>query len=427
MAQATRRINDPAAFKSERELKTALRVLPSPVPAMPDRREPDHREHLPPSVEPVRSVGRVVSVDVLRGFAIFWILGGDALAWSIGEMSDGKSGYLSAIGHFFAQQLTHEVWDGLRFYDFVFPLFVFTVGLSIVLALPRLVECEGKAKAHARVMRRFVLLFLLGVIYYGGASNQWPDVRLLGVLQRLALCYLVASLLFLNVSLRGMIVAFVALLAGYWALMTFVPVPGVGAGSYAQGANLANWIDFNYLPGKKWEDAWDPEGLLSTLPAIGSCLIGVFAGMLLASPSVTPQRKSLWLIGAGIAVVLAGHLWGLQFPLIKSIWTSSFVLVTGGYSLILLGVFHQIIDVWGAKAWTTVFVWFGANAILLYFLNEIASFELAARRLVGGDVAALLDAALTPGAGRLAVSAVGLAIAIALAGFFYRRKIFLRV
>jgi predicted acyltransferase len=155
--------------------------------------------------------------------------------------------------------------------------------------------------------------------------------------------------------------------------------------------------------------------------------MGVFAGMLLMNPRVTAQQKSLWLIGAGIVTALAGYLWGLQFPIIKSIWTSSFVLVAGGYSLLLLGVIHQLVDVWGFRLWATAFVWIGANAITLYMLNNIASFERFATRLVGGDVTVFLDRALTPGTGRLVAHAVGLAIAIALAGFFYRRKIFLRV
>jgi predicted acyltransferase len=272
-----------------------------------------------------------------------------------------------------------------------------------------------------------VLLMLLGILYYGGLSKAWPDIRLLGVLQRIALCYLFASLLFLNFRLRGLAVAFVALLVGYWALMTFVPVPGVGAGSFARDANLANWIDAQYLPGRKWDGAWDPEGLLSTLPAIGTCLMGVFAGMLLMNLRVRPQQKSLWLIGVGIVAVLAGHLWGLQFPVIKNIWTSSFVLVAGGYSLLLLGVMHQLIDVWGIKAWSTIFVWIGANAITLYFLNNVASFEQFATRFVGGDVRSFLDWAVTPGMGFFVAYAGGLVVAVAIAGFLYRRKIFLRV
>jgi len=333
-------------------------------------------------------------------------------------------------------------------------------------------------------------LFALGLVYYGGVSESWPDIRLLGVLNRIALCYLFTSLLFLNLRLPGLIVAFVAILAGYWALMTFVSVSGIGVGSYAKDANLANWIDAQYLPGRKWNGAWDPEGLLSTLPAIGTCLLGVFAGLLLKEPSLQPHQKTLWLIGAGAAMIALGALWGLQFPIVKNIWTSSYVLVCGGLSALLLGVFaglllkepslqphqktlwligagaamialgllwglqfpivkniwtssyvlvcgglsalllgvfHQVIDAWERRSWATIFIWIGASAITLYFINGIVGFQPLATQLVGGDVRSFVDSHLTPGAGSFLEHAVGLLLAVALAGFLYRRKIFLRV
>jgi predicted acyltransferase len=258
-------------------------------------------------------------------------------------------------------------------------------------------------------------------------SESWPDIRLLGVLNRIALCYLFTSLLFLNLRLPALIVAFVAILVGYWALMTFVPVSGIGMGSYAKGANLANWIDAQYLPGRKWNGAWDPEGLLSTLPAIGTCLLGVFAGLLLKEPSWQPHQKTLWLIGAGAAMVALGVLWGLQFPIVKNIWTSSYVLVCGGLSALLLGVFHQVIEAWERSSWATIFIWIGASAITLYLINGIVGFKPLATQLVGGDVGSFVDSQLTPGAGSFLAHVVGLLIAVALAGFLYRRKIFLRV
>jgi predicted acyltransferase len=309
----------------------------------------------------------------------------------------------------------------------VFPLFIFVTGVAIVLSLPRLVEREGLAQTHWRVLRRALVLYVLGLIFYGGISQHWSDIRYVGVLQRIALCYLLASLLFLHLGRRGLMVAFVALLGGYWALMTFVPVPGVGAGSFEPNANLADWIDAHYLPGRLWEGTHDPEGLLGTLPAVATCLIGVFAGLLLQDGRLTPRQKSLALIGGGIVMTAAGYLWGLQFPVIKALWTSSFVLVAGGYSLILLGLWHQVIDVWGFKRWTTMLVWIGANAIMLYFINGLVGFEPLARRLVGGDFAALLDGAVTPGTGAFVSHLVGLGLVVALAGYFYRRKIFLRV
>ena len=378
-------------------------------------------------VEAPPATRRIASVDALRGFNIFWILGGDGAIWALDEMSRGKGPIVSGIGHFLGSQLTHVAWEGFRFYDFIFPLFIFVTGVSIVVSLARLVEREGMTKAHIRVLRRALLLYGLGLIYYGGISEHWTDIRWVGVLQRIALCYLFASLLFLNLNLRGLLMAFASLLLGYWALMTFVPVPGIGAGSFGPDANLANWLDANYLPGRLWDRTRDPEGMLSTLPAIGTCLLGVFAGLLLKNERLAPQQKSLWLIGAGIVLAATGYLWGLQFPVIKAIWTSSFVLVAGGYSFLLLGVWYQTIDVWGIRSWSTIFVWIGANAITLYFLNNLMSFERFAVRFVGGDLGALLDRFVTPGTGRFVAHVLGLAFAIALAGFFYRRKIFLRV
>ena len=371
--------------------------------------------------------GRVVSVDALRGFTIFWILGADGAIWALDRMLRDKGPALSAAGSFLGTQMSHVAWEGFRFYDFIFPLLIFVSGVSIVLALPRLVAREGKALAHLHVLRRALFLYILGLIFYGGVSQHWSDIRFVGVLQRIAICYLFASLLFLNLNRRGLIVALAALLGGYWALMTFVPVPGIGAGSFGPDANLANWIDAHYLPGRLWDKSRDPEGLLSTLPAIATCLLGVMAGLLLKDERLTSTQKSLWLIGAGTVMVLAGYLWGLQFPVIKAIWTSSFVLVAGGYSAILLGVMHQVIDVWGWRAWATIFVWIGANAITLYFINGVAGFEPFALRFVGGDVSAWLDRMITPGTGLFVAHILGLVLAITLAGFLYRRRIFLRV
>ena len=370
---------------------------------------------------------RVISVDALRGFSIFWIIGADGAIWTLERMLRDKGPALSAAGSFLGAQLRHVEWEGLTFYDFIFPLFIFVTGVSIVLALPRLVEHEGRTGAHLHVLRRAALLYVLGLIFYGGLSQHWSDIRFVGVLQRIAICYLFASLLFLNVGRRGLLVALVALLGGYWALMTFVPVPGIGPGSFSRDANLADWIDARYLPGRLWDKTRDPEGLLSTLPAIGTCLLGVLAGLLLKDRRLTPTQKTIWLIGSGVAMIFAGYLWGLQFPVIKLIWTSSFVLVTGGYSAILLGIMHQMIDVWRWKAWATIFVWIGANAIALYFINGVAGFEPFALRFVGGDVKVWLDQTVTPGTGVFAAHLLGLVFAVALAGFLYNRKIFLRV
>src|SRR5262249_18584235 len=168
-------------------------------------------------VQPALQTRRVESVDVLRGFNFVWILCGDGAMLAVGEMSRGKGPVVSAVGGFLGEQLSHVPWEGLRFSDLIFPPFIFLTGVSIVLALPRLVEREGRARAHARVLRRALILYLLGFIYYGGVSEHWGDVRWLGILQRIALCYLFTALIFLNFNLRGMVAACGLLLAGHLA------------------------------------------------------------------------------------------------------------------------------------------------------------------------------------------------------------------
>src|SRR5204863_6152310 len=184
-----------------------------------------------------------------------------------------------------------------------------------------------------------------------------------------------------------------------------------------------NYIDFKYLPGRLYDGTWDPEGLLSTLPAIGTCLLGVFAGLLLQNRSATEQKKVLYLFAAGVTAVIAGWLWDRQFPVIKKIWTSSYVLVAGGYSAMLLATFHQMVEIWGWRKWTAMFVWIGANPITLYLLDNIVGFDRFARRFAGGDVKRILESTFGRGTGDLAVALVALAIAVLLAWFLYRRKI----
>ncbi|HEY7232323.1 MAG TPA: heparan-alpha-glucosaminide N-acetyltransferase domain-containing protein [Pseudolabrys sp.] len=370
---------------------------------------------------------RVLSVDALRGFSIFWIIGADGAVLALERMLRNKGEVLGSIGNFLGTQMTHADWEGFRFYDFIFPLFIFITGVSIVLALPRLVEREGRAKAHLHVLRRALVLYVLGIIYYGGVGHQLSDIRFVGILQRIAVCYLFASLLFLNFGWRGLLLSVFVLLVGYWALMTFVPVPGLGVSSYQPETNLANWIDLRYLPGRLWDETRDPEGLLSTIPAIGTCVLGVLAGLVLTDSRLSPERKTLWLAVAGVAMVVVGYLWGLQFPIIKAIWTSSFALIAAGYSLILLAILHQVIDVWEWQAWASIFVWIGANAIALYFINGVVGFVPFATRLMGGEVARWISSVTTPGTGAFLLHVLGLVLAVALARFLYRRKIFLRV
>jgi predicted acyltransferase len=395
---------------------------------------------------------RLVSLDALRGFDMFWILGADAFVQALGEVNG------SAPARFLAGQLEHKGWAGFAFYDLIFPLFIFIVGVSTVFSLNRLIATEGRNAAVRRVLRRGALLLILGLLYAGGITNPWPDMRLLGVLQRIALCYTAGGLLYCYFKPRALAGIGVALLVGYWALLTFVPIRDIrleaGALSdrlnqpkptlaqaheafaattatvtakYEPGYNLTNHLDFQYLPGRKYDTYWDPEGYLSTLPAVATCLVGIFAGLLLQRADLGGKDKLRWLLIAGVAALALGWLWHLQFPVVKKIWTSSFVLVAGGWSLLLLGAFYYIVDLRAWRGWCQPFIWIGMNPITLYLINGVVGFRRLAQRFAGGDLKLWLDSHVGAGAGQGLLAVVGLTLMFLLARFLYRRQIFLRV
>lgn len=422
---------------------------------------------------------RLMSLDALRGFDMFWIIGADSLVYALNRMSQ------TGPTKFLAYQLEHADWQGFRFYDLIFPLFVFMVGASIVFSLTKLINESGRVGAIRRVLKRGILLFAIGIFYSGGFTNPWPDMRLMGVLNRIALAYTFAGLLFCCFKPRTLVAICGGLLVGYWAMMTFVPIRDIQlektnlvtlaeqagdtrlaaqlrnmdhastanpsaimdspvwaatermyaattnrvTGKFDMGYNLANHFDFEHLPGKKWDLFWDPEGILSTIPAVATCLLGVFAGFILRSTDFSNLRKVGWLIGGGAACVLVGWLWGLQFPVIKKIWTSSYVLVAGGYSAMLMGAFYLVVDVWKQQWWCQPFVWMGMNSITIYLVKNFlgGTFSRLSARLVGGDIKEYLDAHVAKGFGDMMISIVGLLLAFWLVRFLYKRKIFLRI
>ncbi len=198
-------------------------------------------------------------------------------------------------------------------------------------------------------------------------------------------------------------------------------------GHYEQGLNLTNHLDFEYLPGHLYDKYFDPEGMLSTLPAVVSCLLGVFAGLFLLNPTYNDQQKVVCLLAAGMMVAALGWAWSAQFPLIKKIWTSSFVLVTGGYSAVLLGLFYWIVDVCHWQKWCQPFVWMGMNSITIYLVrNILGGFEKLSLRFAGGDIHDFLESRVV-GSGDLVLALVGIFLAFWLVYFLYRRQIFLRL
>ena len=333
-----------------------------------------------------------------------------------------------------------------------------SIGASIPFALSRIIAEHGRGAAVKRVLVRAVILFLIALYYSGGFSFEWPNMRLLGVVNRIALAYAAAGILFCYLRPRGLAIATGALLVGYWVLMTFVPVRDIAldknamiarfgpkptieqvqqayaatttmvTGRYEPGLNVSNHFDFEHLPGRKYDVYWDPEGILSTIPAVASCLIGVFAGMLLRRTDLDGVKKARWLALGGITALALGFLWGLQFPIVKKIWTSSFVLAAGGWSALLLAAFYYVIDVRQWRGWCAAFVWIGMNPITLYVLHgNVISFPRVAQRFTGGSVKAFFDAHVTTGFGEVMIATVSLALLVLLARFFYERKIFLRV
>lgn len=394
---------------------------------------------------------RLMSVDALRGFDMLWIVGAGAVVHALDKMKP------SALTGFLSTQLKHVRWEGFVFYDLIFPLFLFIVGVSMVFSLDRALAEGRRGHVLARVLRRSVLLYFLGVFYYGGLSQAWPDVMLAGVLQRIALCYLFAALIYCCVrSAAGIAVMCSALLIGYWALLTFVPFPDLRLeqpivdriaaqvhsnspwdiaaavsdrvrGVYEEGRNLTNFIDFLCLPGKKSQIYYINEGLLSTLPAIALPLFGALAGLLLQNQQVAPGRKVLWLLTAGATGVALGLLWSAEFPIIKRIWTSSFILLAAGLSALLLAFFYLVVDVAQYRRWCQPLVWVGCNAITIYLAAQIVNFPSLAARLAGGDVQRVLDERVAPGFGGLVVALLGLLLAILFARFLYRRNVFVRI
>ena len=406
----------------------------------------------PTSTTPALQTERVMSVDALRGFDMFWILGADSLVYALNRMSQ------TAPTKLLATQLEHAEWEGFHFYDLIFPLFVFLAGVSMVYSLSRLLERGGRTEALKRVFRRSILLFIMALIYSGGFSTSWPDIRLMGVLNRIALCYFFAGVTFCFVPLRGMMALAAGLLLGYWALLAWVPFPDVRPvpggtevitkdagftnvaqlnmastqllrGSYLQGVNLTDYLDQKYLPGRKYDGTYDPEGLLSTMPAVVTCLLGIFAGLLLRNAAISDQGKVIYLLFAGAAGVVLGFVWSLEFPVIKKIWTSSYVLVAGGFSSILLGLFYWVVDVKKYRKWCQPFVWIGMNSITVYLVNNFTGgfVNRLGRRVVGGDVQRFFDQHVAQGAGSLVLAVTGLLLAIWFVHFLYRRKIFIRL
>ncbi|MHB9070819.1 MAG: acyltransferase family protein [Sedimentisphaerales bacterium] len=358
---------------------------------------------------------RLASVDALRGFTMFWISYGVVIF--IEFFSVFKNPVVDAI----RVQLSHVAWEGFRFYDLIFPMFLFLVGVVLPFSLARRVERgDSRSKLLLHIIRRTVILVFLGLMLNGLMKFDFAQMRWPGVLQRIGICYFFASLIVMYTGWRIQGVITVSILVLYWLMLTFVPVPGYGAGVITPEGCLSSFIDQLLIPGKLYYGYGDNEGLISTLPAVSTVLIGVLAGYWLRS-SYSCSRKTVGLALAGIVFLTVGYLWGFSFPIIKNIWTSTYVLVAGGWSLLMLALFYWVIDVKGYKKWAFFFMVIGMNPIAAYVLVRIVDFQHTADIFVMGMANQF-------GEFKPAFLAFSVVMLVWLLLFFlYRKKIFFKV
>ena len=383
-----------------------------------------------PALEPA-PVQRLLSLDVLRGITI---------AFMIMVNNNGGPG----SWHF----MNHAQWNGLTPTDLVFPTFVFVVGVSIVFAFDaRLARGADRGQLARHTVQRAAILFVFGVIVNSFPLFALAHMRFYGVLQRIAICYLVAGLFYLyDQRAWTKVAALVAALVGYWILVRWAPIPGVGVPGREvpfmdQTQNLVSWIDRQVFPHHLYlfapdHNVRDPEGLLSDLPAIGTALMGILAGLWLRSRRAV-AAKTAGLAGAAVVSLVLGYGWSLEFPLNKNMWTSSFVLVAAGYSLALFAFAHWAIEQRGWRSgWTWPWLVFGSNAIAAYMFSELLPSALytmewgvgrGRENAIGWVFAHSIQHIPDPGWAAFAYSVSFTAVCFVPVWILYRKKIFLRV
>jgi predicted acyltransferase len=320
---------------------------------------------------------RLESLDALRGFDMFWIIGG---AWIFGNLHPI---FNSPVTEFINGQLRHAPWEGFTFWDIIMPLFLFIVGVAMPFSFAkRLARGDNRGKLYRHIVIRFVILFVLGMIAQGHllSFNLAKLDIFCNTLQAIAVGYLIGSIILLNAGLKWQIGITSGLLFLYWGLMAWVPVPGYGAGRLTPEGNLAIYLD-KLIQGP-FQDGTTYTWILSSLSFAGTVMMGVFGGLLLRSKK-TPRHKVLWLFGAGVLSIGLGLVWGIWFPIIKHLWTSSFVLFSGGLCFFLLGIFYLVIDVWSWRRWAFPFKVIGMNAIFVYMITRLFDFRQIGNIFVG--------------------------------------------
>ena len=365
---------------------------------------------------------RLQSLDTLRGFDMLWIIGGGELAEALSKATNW--GWL----YWFAEQHLHVKWVGFHFEDTIFPLFMFISGVAIAFAvLSKIKKGAAKKPLALKVVRRGLTLVILGFVYNGLLQLSFVDgdqsFRFASVLGQIGLAYLFASLIVIYTkTVKARLIWLGSILTGYAIIQNFIPVPGIGAGVLTPEGCINGYIDRLFLPGRLYGKVFDPEGLLCIVSATGITLMGAITGELLRSRKISEYRKLLIMSSTGLAFIIIASILQPVYPIIKAAWTTTFNLMAGGYSLLMLSLFYLIIDVWQKRRWTFFFTVIGMNSITIYLGKEIVNF---------GDISKFFFGGLS----RISGEAWGevffwiglLAAEWLFLLFLYRKKIFLRV
>jgi predicted acyltransferase len=357
---------------------------------------------------------RIISIDALRGFTMLFIIGGGGLFISFQKV------WPNFLTEALAKNMEHAGWEGFYFLDLIFPLFLFLVGLLLpFVILGRLEKGAKPGDLYGHIIKRTLVLIFLGLINYGLLQFEWDTMRWSSVLGRIGICYLFASLLVIHTNWRKQAGVVLAILLGYWVAVMFIPVPGYGPGVLTPEGCLTTWLDQKLMPGTLGLGIYDRQGVLSTFTSLATTLIGVLAGHWLRSER-EPRRKTQGFVIAGLLTLTAGWIWGQFFFISRNVWTSSFVLYSAGWSLLLLALFYWVIDVMGYQKWAFPLVVIGMNAITIWVGQRLIDFEFTANALFLGFSNHLGIVAPV----FLAFSI--LSIKWLLLWFLYRRKIFLK-
>jgi predicted acyltransferase len=363
---------------------------------------------------------RLYSLDALRGFDMFWIMGGESIFVGLATLTGWP------LFKWWAEQCEHVPWHGFHFYDMIFPLFLFIAGISFPFSYAKRVSLnDPRKKIYQHVITRGLLLVFIGILYNNGVRFDLEHLRYGSVLGRIGLAWMFAALIFMNTKLTWRIVWCSGILLFYWFILMLFPAHDLGSTDiYSQTGNLTSYIDRILMPGRLYLGNHDPEGLFSTIPAISTALLGMFTGEFIMSSYLNnkPVKKALYLMGAAVVLMVIGKVWDLAFPINKNLWTSSFVCFVGGLSLLLFSIFYLVIDVWNYRKWAFFFVVIGLNPITIYLANRIINFHSASGFFFSGLAKVLPDTwtELVNGIGIVTVGWLFLY-------FLYKKKVFLRI